>query len=342
MTFGPNAGVDQTVMAIQLESWRVYENYTGPLGLQTLTDILGSHYGPNPQSQENNGWGQWIRANHEGVGMDRTTATGTGFIGQYPPEVARMYESLGLTPDNLLLFMHHVPYTYRLHSGQTVIQHIYDSHYAGAAEAQQFADWWRALHGLVDEQRYNAILSKLTYEAGHAIVWRDAICNFFYSESGIPDKLGRVGNYPDRIEAESMQLTGYRTIDVTPFEDASNGKAVSCPAAEKLCNAQFTFGGAAGWHNLAIQYFDLPDGVAQFEVFVNEQRVAAWAADAHLPSHRPNGDNSTRYTIDGVFLRPGDEIRVVGTPDGGDSADLDYVAVQAESQALPHGRASAP
>ena len=265
MTFGQNADVDQTVMAIQLESWRAYENYTGPLGLGTLTDILGSHYGPNPQSAENNGWGQWIGAGREDVGMDRTVATGTGYIGQYPPAVARVYESPESTPDDLLLFMHHVPYSYRLHSGQTIIHYIYDSHYAGAAEAQRFAEWWQSLRGLVDEQRYDSILAMLTYQAGHAIVWRDAICDFFYAESGIPDKLGRVGHHPDRVEAESMRLSGYRAIDIVPFEDASNGKAVNCPASENSCSAQFTFNGAEGWYDLAIQYFDLPDGVAHFE-----------------------------------------------------------------------------
>ncbi len=56
-----------------------------PLGAQTLTDILGSHYGPGIEASENNGWGQWHRADHEGIGLDRTVATGTGFIGQYPP-----------------------------------------------------------------------------------------------------------------------------------------------------------------------------------------------------------------------------------------------------------------
>ena len=43
-----------------------------------------------------------------------------------------MYESLATCPDDLLLFMHHVPYTHILHSGKTVIQYLYDSHYEGA------------------------------------------------------------------------------------------------------------------------------------------------------------------------------------------------------------------
>ena len=73
-----------TIDAMQLNSWRTYENYTGPLGLQTLTDITGNHYGVAVEASERNGWGQWHRADEKGVGMDRTVATGTGFIGQYP------------------------------------------------------------------------------------------------------------------------------------------------------------------------------------------------------------------------------------------------------------------
>lgn len=43
--------------------------------------------------------------------MDRTVATGTGYIGQYPPELARIYESLKTCPDNLLFFIHQSPTT---------------------------------------------------------------------------------------------------------------------------------------------------------------------------------------------------------------------------------------
>ncbi|HKN60104.1 MAG TPA: alpha-glucuronidase family glycosyl hydrolase, partial [Candidatus Acidoferrales bacterium] len=132
LTFGNDPHVVKTIGAIELSSWHTYESYTGPLGAGTLTNILGSHYGPGVASSERNGWGQWHRADHDGVGMDRTIATGTGYVGQYSPEVRKLYETTAVTPDNLLLFFHHVPYTYVLHSGETVIQHIYDSHYAGA------------------------------------------------------------------------------------------------------------------------------------------------------------------------------------------------------------------
>lgn len=327
LTFGDDPLVVQTVTTILLESWHVYENYTGPLGLGTLTDILHSHYGPGIESAERNGWGQWIHANSSGVGMDRTVATGTGYIGQYPPAVARIYESLQTTPDKLLLFMHHVPYTYVLHSGQSAIQYIYDSHYAGAAEAQEFPRWWKTLQGRIDEQRYERNLLQLEYQAGHAIVWRDAICNWFLRESGISDAKARVGHYPNRIEAESMKLDGYAAIDVEPWEDASAGKAIQCEAPRKVCSASFAYQGKAGWYNLSVQYFDLNRGAARFALFRGDQKIDEWVADAELPSSTPNGDTSTRRTITGLALRPGDEIRIEGTANGGDTAALDYIEI---------------
>jgi alpha-glucuronidase len=202
LTFGSDPLVVKTISEMQLTSWRVYESYTGPLGAGTLTNITGNHYDPGPDSSEENGWGQWHRADRHGIGMDRTmtdrtvndgaTATGTGYIGQYPPAVQKLYESLASCPDNLLLFFHHVPYTYVLHSGKTVVQHIYDSHYDGADRARDFVSQWKTLEGHIDQDRYGDILARLQYQAGEAVVWRDAICNWIYRLSGIRDDKGRV------------------------------------------------------------------------------------------------------------------------------------------------------
>ena len=196
LTFGNDPLVVQTMSTLQLSSWYVYESYTGPLGAGTLTNIVGNHYDPAPESSERNGWGQWHRADHDGIGMDRTVATGTGYIGQYPQAIQKLYESLTACPDDLLLFFHHVPYTYVLHSGKTVIQHIYDSHFEGAERAGEFVSQWKALRGHIDEERYNAVLTLLQYQAGEAAVWRDTICDWAYHLSGIPDQKERFGRGP--------------------------------------------------------------------------------------------------------------------------------------------------
>src|SRR5262249_20404240 len=150
------------------------------------------------------------------------------------------YESTSTTPDDLLTFFHHVPYTYALHIGKSVIQYIYDSHYEGTERAFGYVVQWQSLEGLIDEERYAATLARLEYQADHAKVWRDPICNFFSRLSGIPDKEGRIGHHYGRIEAESMQLSGYKVVDVTPWENASGGKAVECLSPQG-CSARFRF-----------------------------------------------------------------------------------------------------
>jgi alpha-glucuronidase len=328
LTFGNDPVVVQTISQMQLASWHAYENYTGPLGAQTLTDILGSHYGPGIESSERNGWGQWHRADEKGIGMDRTVATGTGYVGQYRVPVAARYESIESTPDELLLFFHHVPYTFPLHSGKTVIQHVYDSHYEGAELAEHFFRQWSSLKGRIDDERYADVLERLEYQAGHAIVWRDAICNWFLRASGIPDAKGRVGHHPNRVEAEAMQLQGYTPVEVTPWENASGGKAIEC-VRPRGCTASFRFTNSQGLYDLDIEYFDLDNGESRYRVFVGTQLVDEWTANAHLPTTKLGGDSSARRRIKRVALRPGDEIRIEGIPDGEERAPLDYVEIHA-------------
>jgi alpha-glucuronidase len=327
LTFNNNSKVVDKISNMQLSSWHIYEDYTGPLGLGTLTDIIHVHYGPGIESAERNGWGQWIRADQQGLGMDRTVATGTGYLGQYPPAVASLYESLSSTPDNLLLFMHHVPYTYRLHSGKTVIQYIYDSHYDGAEKAEGVVEQWKSLRGAIDDERFAKVLGLLQYQAGHAIVWRDGVCNWFFRMSGVPDADGRVG-HPDGIEAETMQLAGYAPVDVTPWETASGGKAITCKN-RPTCNASTELQWPAGWYNLGVQFFDQNNGASTFKIFLNMQEIGHWTSKANLPSDKPNGHTSTRYVIPQVAIRPGDTVRIEGTPDGGEAAPVDYLEVEA-------------
>jgi alpha-glucuronidase len=331
LTFGNDSTTVQTIDQMLLSSWPIYESYTGPLGAGTLTDILGSHYGPGVESSEQNGWGQWHRADYDGMGMDRTVATGTGFDGQYPPEVAKRYEFLDTTPDELLLFFHHVPYTYKLHFGKTVIQQIYDSHYQGAERTDEMYHQWQSLRGRIDDERFNAVLRRLEYQAGHSIVWRDAVCNWFARNSGIPDAQDRVGHYPGRIEAEEMHLEGYRIFTIVPSEAASGGKGVECVVAARPCVAAFNFGGAAGRYAVDVRYFDQNNGISKFRVFSGNQLVAEWSANDDLPATIPNADSSTRYRISGLALQTGIEIRIEGFPDNQEHAALDYIEIHSET-----------
>src|SRR5262249_14022138 len=221
------------------------------------------------------------------------------------PPGARRHEGLATCPEARLLFMHHVPYTHVLHSGKTVLQHFYDAHYQGAAEAARFVQEWEALEGRVDEQRYRETLTRLRYQAGHAVVWRDAVNDWFLQKSGIPDKKGRVGQHPNRIEAEAMRLEGYAVTNSSPFEAASRGRAVQVIGPHRRGSVSFAYHGPAGRRDLVIQYFDEDDGVSQFDLFVAGHWVDQWKADQTLPTptNLPNAHSSTRHTLRDLALR---------------------------------------
>lgn len=333
LTFGFDKQVLDTITSMSMASWPAYENYTGNLGIQTLTDILYAHYGPNPASQDNNSWGQWTRADRTTIGMDRTVKNGTGNAGQYPPQLAKMYEEVETTPDNLLLWFHHVPYTQMLKSGKTVIQHFYDAHYAGAAVAQTFLKQWESLKGKIDTERFNDVLFRQTYQAGHALVWRDSINQFYYNLSGIADEKKRVGNHPYRIEAEKMALSGYKTYTVSPFHTASDRLAIvtSTNTTVGTATANITF--ASGTYDVAVNFYDLGGGQSNYEVSIGNKSIGTWRADwvdtgklGHWPSIYLDGHSATRITFKGVKVNKGDMLKIVGRPDGIEPAPIDYVS----------------
>ncbi|KAG0155837.1 hypothetical protein PDIDSM_3010 [Penicillium digitatum] len=332
LTFGLDRKVLDTLTRMSMESWLAYEQYSGNLGIQTLTDIIYTHYGPNPASQDNNGWGQWTRADKTSIGMDRTVANGTGFSGQYPDEIAAMYENIETTPDALLLWFHHVKYLHRLHFGKTVIQHFYDEHYSGAETAQTFLTQWESLQDKIDAERYHHVRHFLDYQSGHSIVGRDAINNFFYNLSGIPDQAKRVGHHPWRIEAEDMTLEGYKTYTVNPFETASGSVAIVTTSNEIAGTALTEINFPSGTYDLAVNYYDVYGGQSQWKVYLNNREIGRWIGNgesifSHTPSVHLDGHSAIRIKFRDVKIHKGDTLKIVGMPNGTEPAPLDYVAL---------------
>ncbi|MBD3943207.1 alpha-glucuronidase [Microbacterium sp. NEAU-LLC] len=190
LTFGDDEAVNDGIHSILDDSWATYESYTAPLGVGFMV-TPGSHYGPSVDGYEYSPWGTYHFADRNGIGVDRTVATGTGYTGQYPQEWAAMFESLESVPDELLLFFHHVPYTHRLHNGATVIQHIYDTHFRGAEQAAELPARWDALRDHIDEDVWMRGAERFAEQARSAGEWRDQINTYFWRASGIPDEHGR-------------------------------------------------------------------------------------------------------------------------------------------------------
>ena len=225
---------------------------------------------------------------------------------------------------------HHVPYTFKLKSGKTVIQHMYDAHYAGAKTAQGFPLAWERVKGKIDNERYEEVLAHLNYQAGHAVVWREAINRFYYDLSKVEDSQRRVGNTTWRIEAESMTLKNYRTASANPSIAASGGRAVTTSGGEGTATAKLAF--PDGTYDIAVGYFDVSGGKARWEISLNDKKIGEWVGDNedrlfHASSNALDGTTAARITFRGVQVKTGDTLKIVGKPGGNEAAPLDYVAV---------------
>lgn len=194
LTFAGSAGasgiVRRTLHGVMDDSWRTYERYTAPLGVGFMVRPA-DHYGPDVDGYEYSRWGTYHFADRNGVGVDRTRASGTGFTGQYPPPWRDVYESVERCPDELLLFFHHVPYGHRLHSGSTVIQHIYDTHFAGVEQVAAMRRRWEQLAGVVDAALHTRVRERLDEQLRCAEQWRDQVNAYFFRKSGVSDARGR-------------------------------------------------------------------------------------------------------------------------------------------------------
>ncbi|KGM15156.1 hypothetical protein N867_11250, partial [Actinotalea fermentans ATCC 43279 = JCM 9966 = DSM 3133] len=189
LTFGDDDAVVAALHRLMDDSGRVYESYTAPLGVGFMV-TPGSHDGPSVDGYEYSQWGTYHFADRDGIGVDRTLATGTGYAGQYPSPWRETYESLETCPDELLLFFHHVPWEHRLRSGATVAQHVYDSRWDGHARTVEMIAEWAALRGRVPDDVHDRVAARLVEQERSAREWRDQVRTYVYRKSGVPDSRG--------------------------------------------------------------------------------------------------------------------------------------------------------
>lgn len=189
MSISGDDEVVSAVLGILLPSREIYERYTSPLGIGWMVQPA-THYGCSVDGYEYDRWGTYHRADHLGIGVDRTDK-GTGYALLYNEPNASVYNDPEKCPDELVLFFHHLPYTHVLHSGKTIIQHIYDTHFEGYDEAKQLAAKWDSLKGKVDDEIFENVKERFERQLINAREWCDQVNSYFYRKSGIPDEKGR-------------------------------------------------------------------------------------------------------------------------------------------------------
>jgi alpha-glucuronidase len=187
MTFTNNETFVKPVVDMMMGSREAAVDYMTPLGLLHLMAL--SHYGPAPwdASESEADWRPvyYHRADHQGIGFDRTS-TGSNAIAQYAPVVAAQFNDLKQTPDQLLLYFHHVPWDYRMRSGRTLWYELVAHYTQGVDDVKQMRETWRHLDGYIDEERYQKVATFLAIQEKEAQWWRDACIAYFQSVSGLP------------------------------------------------------------------------------------------------------------------------------------------------------------
>ena len=320
-TWGDDARVFAVAQRIVLRSADAFLKNSSPMGLQTLAD---EHGGAAPSRASRTAPGGPL-ADRRGIGTDRT-ASGTGEIARYPADFAARLQDTARCPEEWLLAVHHVPYRQPLPDGKTVVQSVYDAHFAGAAEAANALDAWESTRGIADGDRYAAVHAFLAGAARQAEIWRETTTEWLQRVSGVPDALGFVGRHTGREEAEAMRRSGYTPARTAEPDDASGGALAVCGASE--CSAATEFKGPENVYRIEIGYFDEAVGSSTFELRVNGKAQAQWPSAVPLSGGiPPSAASARRFVVNGVRLRPGDAVEVHGVAAGGAQAPLDFVEI---------------
>ena len=188
MTFTNNNAFVKPVVDMMMRSREAVVDYMTPLGLVHIMGP-GHHYGPAPwdASESRADWRPvyYHRADHQGIGFDRTN-TGSDALAQYAPPVAAQFNDLKQTPEQYLLFFHHVPWDYRMRSGQTLWYELIAHYTQGVDDVKQMRETWRHMDGYIDDERYQKVATFLAIQQKEAQWWRDACIAYFQSISGLP------------------------------------------------------------------------------------------------------------------------------------------------------------
>jgi alpha-glucuronidase len=187
MTFTDAPPAVAAIRTMMLQSREAVVNYMTPLGLAHIM-ATGHHYGPAPWvTLRRPDWSPtyYHRADSLGLGFDRT-ASGSNAVAQYFPPVRDRYASLATVPDSLLLWFHHVPWTYRMHSGRTLWDELVFRYNAGVDTVRTMQTLWSSVRPVVDSARFADVAGFLSIQEREARWWRDAALSYFQTFSRLP------------------------------------------------------------------------------------------------------------------------------------------------------------
>ncbi len=182
-TFGKTEK-DDALLSVMLRSREACVDYMMPLGLHHIFKF-DHHYGPEPDGFIKSYPIEWCpvyyhKADKQGIGFDRTH-TGSDATSQYREPYCSLYDDPSTCPENLLLWFHHLPWTYRMNSGRTLWEEMQYRYNRGVAEVEDFCKVWQDCKPYIDEQRWSEVDKRMQHQLENAREWRDVCLKYFGS-----------------------------------------------------------------------------------------------------------------------------------------------------------------
>lgn len=194
MTLTQNAQAVDKVVNLLMSSRETTVNYMTPLGLHHIMDE-GHHYGPGPWIKDL-GREDWTsvyyhKADSEGIGFNRSVS-GVNAVAQYHEPLRSRLSDPSTTPDEFLLWFHHLPWDYTIKSsGRSLWDELVHRYYQGAREVEDMAQQWNELQPWIDPLLFAQQSMVFTIHQQEAKWWRDACVSYFqsFAKRPIPDGL---------------------------------------------------------------------------------------------------------------------------------------------------------
>ena len=174
--------INDKLLSMMLRSREACVDYMMPLGLHHIF-AFDHHYGPEPDGFIASYPLEWCpvyyhKADKEGVGFNRSH-TGTDATSQYNEPFCSLYDDINTCPERYLLWFHHVPWTYRLKSGNTLWEEIQARYDRGVKEVEDFYAIWQEAKPNIDEQRWKEVDERMQHQLENAKEWRKVCIDYF-------------------------------------------------------------------------------------------------------------------------------------------------------------------
>jgi len=187
-TFTNSSAFVDTVKKIMLTSREITVDYMTPLGLHHIMGY-SHHYGPAPwyDKASRADWNPvyFHKADSAGIGFDRTS-TGSNALEQYAPEARTQWEDIKTCPDSWLLWWHHAPWSWQMHTGRTLWDELCHKYYTGVDSVRWMQKSWATVKDYIDPERAQQVKMLLDIQEQEAVWWRDACLLYFGTFSRMP------------------------------------------------------------------------------------------------------------------------------------------------------------